>query len=52
MSLIADLQSLEPRQKSAIWASYLGWTLDAFDFFLLAFTLSAIARNSAPTSNR
>lgn len=44
MSLIADLKSLEPRQKSAIWASYLGWTLDAFDFFLLAFTLSAIAK--------
>jgi SHS family lactate transporter-like MFS transporter len=43
MSLIADLKSLEPRQRSAIWASYLGWTLDAFDFFLLAFTLSAIA---------
>ena len=44
MSLIADLKSLEPRQRSAIWASYLGWTLDAFDFFLLAFTLSAIAK--------
>ena len=43
MSLIADLKSLEPRQRSAIWASYLGWTLDAFDFFLLAFMLSAIA---------
>ena len=37
MSLIADLKSLEPRQRSAIWASYLGWTLDAFDFFLLVF---------------
>jgi SHS family lactate transporter-like MFS transporter len=44
MSLIADLKSLEPRQRSAIWASYLGWTLDAFDYFLLAFTLSAIAK--------
>ena len=44
MSLVADLRSLEPRQKSAIWASYLGWTLDAFDFFLLAFMLSAIAK--------
>ena len=44
MSLIADLKSLEPRQRSAIWASYLGWTLDAFDFFLLAFMLSAIAK--------
>jgi len=43
MSLIADLKALEPRQRSAIWASYLGWTLDAFDFFLLVFMLKAIA---------
>src|SRR5437588_10757358 len=43
MSLIADLQSLERSQKSAIWASYLGWTLDAFDFFLMVFMLKAIA---------
>src|SRR5881275_2703544 len=44
MSLIADLKALEPSQKSAIWASYLGWTLDAFDFFLMVFMLSAIAK--------
>jgi MFS transporter, SHS family, lactate transporter len=44
MSLIADLKSLEPRQRSAVWASYLGWTLDAFDFFLLVFMLSAISK--------
>jgi SHS family lactate transporter-like MFS transporter len=43
MNLIADLKSLEPRQRSAIWASYLGWTLDAFDFFLLVFMLTAIS---------
>jgi SHS family lactate transporter-like MFS transporter len=43
MSLIADLKSLEPRQRSAIWASYLGWTLDAFDYFLLVFMLKAIS---------
>jgi SHS family lactate transporter-like MFS transporter len=43
MSLIADLKSIEPRQRSAIWASYLGWTLDAFDFFLLVFMLTAIS---------
>jgi MFS transporter, SHS family, lactate transporter len=45
MSLIADLKSLEPSQRSAIWASYLGWTLDAFDFFLMVFMLSAIAKD-------
>jgi SHS family lactate transporter-like MFS transporter len=43
MSLIADLKALEKPQRSAIWASYLGWTLDAFDFFLLVFMLTAIA---------
>jgi MFS transporter, SHS family, lactate transporter len=43
MSLIADLKSLQPSQRSAIWASYLGWTLDAFDYFLLVFMFSAIA---------
>jgi MFS transporter, SHS family, lactate transporter len=43
MSLIADLKSLEASQRSAIWASYLGWTLDAFDFFLMVFMLKAIA---------
>ena len=44
MSLIADLKTLEPPQRSAIWASYLGWTLDAFDYFLLTFMLAAIAK--------
>ena len=43
MSLIADLKALDKPQRSAIWASYLGWTLDAFDFFLMVFMLSAIA---------
>jgi SHS family lactate transporter-like MFS transporter len=44
MSLIADLKSLEPSQRHAIWASYLGWTLDAFDFFLLVFLKTAIGK--------
>jgi MFS transporter, SHS family, lactate transporter len=44
MSLIADIKSLRSAQRSAIWASYLGWTLDAFDFFLMVFMLSAIAK--------
>src|SRR5947208_6753871 len=41
--MIADLKLLQPSQRSAIWASYLGWTLDAFDFFLMVFMLKAIA---------
>ena len=44
MSLMADLKALDTSQRSAIWASYLGWTLDAFDFFLLVFMKGAIAR--------
>src|SRR3546814_12849260 len=43
MTLIADLKALFKPQRAAIWASYLGWTLDAFDFFLMVFMLSAIA---------
>jgi SHS family lactate transporter-like MFS transporter len=44
MGLIADLKSLDASQRSAIWASYLGWTLDAFDYFLLTFMFGAIAK--------
>src|SRR4051812_48150980 len=44
MSLRADLSALTKPQRSAIWASYLGWTLDAFDFFLMVFMLAAIAK--------
>src|SRR3954453_7772769 len=44
MSLRAELSALTKPQRSAIWASYLGWTLDAFDFFLMVFMLAAIAR--------
>jgi SHS family lactate transporter-like MFS transporter len=44
MTLGAQLKSLTKAQRSAIWASYLGWTLDAFDFFLLVFLKTAIGR--------
>lgn len=43
MSLLADVKALDRSQRSAIWASYLGWTLDAFDFFLMVFMLKTIA---------
>jgi len=45
MTIGAQLQSLTRAQRSSILASYLGWTLDAFDFFLMVFMLSAIARD-------
>ena len=32
-------------QWSALLACFLGWTLDAFDFFLVAFTLTAVAKD-------
>jgi MFS transporter, SHS family, lactate transporter len=38
-----DLKNLNRRQRSAVLASYLGWTLDAFDYFLLVFVLKDIA---------
>src|SRR5712692_9265537 len=31
-------------QRAAVTAGFLGWTLDAFDFFLVVMTLTAIAR--------
>jgi len=31
------------QQRSVVIASYLGWTLDAFDYFLMTFTITAIA---------
>ncbi|HEY1606468.1 MAG TPA: MFS transporter [Allosphingosinicella sp.] len=43
--MLQELKSLTRSQRSAIWASYLGWTLDAFDYFLMVFMLSAIARD-------
>src|SRR5947209_5743868 len=52
MSLLADLKSLEPSQRSAIWASYLGWTLDAFDFFLLVFLKVSIGREFGATDEQ
>src|SRR5260370_1421345 len=32
-------------QRAAVLAGFLGWTLDAFDFFLVVMTLTAIARD-------
>ena len=33
-----------PDHRAAVLAGFLGWTLDAFDFFLVVMTLTAIAR--------
>src|SRR5260370_40132267 len=37
-------KDFDRRQRSAFVASFLGWTLDAFDFFLMVFVLGAIAK--------
>ena len=38
-----DLRQLTVKQRSAVLASYLGWTLDAFDFFILVFVVKDVA---------
>jgi MFS transporter, SHS family, lactate transporter len=40
---IAALSGWTNQQRSVVVASFLGWTLDAFDFFLLVFVLKDIA---------
>ncbi len=39
----SELKQLTPSQRNTVIASYLGWTLDAFDFFILVFVLKYIA---------
>jgi SHS family lactate transporter-like MFS transporter len=42
-SVWSELRRLTPTQRNAVIASYLGWTLDAFDFFIMVFVLKHIA---------
>jgi SHS family lactate transporter-like MFS transporter len=42
MALLNALKGWTPAQKNVVIASYLGWTLDAFDFFLLVFVLKDV----------
>ncbi|WP_428483079.1 MFS transporter [Sinorhizobium meliloti] len=43
MSVLSDLRSLASPQRNAVVASFLGWTLDAFDFFILVFVMKYVA---------
>ena len=43
MSIAGHFRSLTSVQRNTFAACFLGWTLDAFDFFLLTFCLKAIA---------
>ena len=43
--MLNDLRQLDGKQRSAVLASYLGWTLDAFDFFILVFVFKDVAKS-------
>ncbi|WP_089408107.1 MFS transporter [Granulicella rosea] len=43
MSLVSTMKSLTVAQRRTFTACFLGWTLDAFDFFLLTLCLTSIA---------
>lgn len=43
MSFLRDFRQLSRSQRHAFIASFLGWTLDSLDFFLLIFCVNAIA---------
>ncbi len=44
MSTLGILRELDSTQRHTVAASFLGWTLDAFDYFLLVFVIPEIAR--------
>jgi MFS transporter, SHS family, lactate transporter len=44
MALTDALKGWTAAQKNTVIASYLGWTLDAFDFFLLVFVLKDVTK--------
>jgi SHS family lactate transporter-like MFS transporter len=43
MVIVDELRALDRDQRAAFLASFLGWALDAFDFFLLTFVIKDIA---------
>jgi MFS transporter, SHS family, lactate transporter len=44
MQIPSDLRTLTPNQRAAVLACFFGWTLDAFDFFIIVFVLKDIAK--------
>jgi len=45
MVILDDVRGLTPGQRAAFLAALLGWTLDAFDFFLLTFVVKEVAHD-------
>ena len=43
MPFFGKFRALTLVQRNTFYACFLGWTLDAFDFFLLTFCLTAIS---------
>ena len=43
MSVLSTLRELDHDQRHTVLASFLGWTLDAFDYFLLTFVIVGVA---------
>jgi len=43
MELVNHFRNLTPGQRNTFIACFLGWSLDAFDFFILVFCVSALA---------
>ena len=43
MNAWSMIRSLNPQQRNTFLASFLGWSLDAFDFFLLTFVTQRVA---------
>ena len=45
MTALADLRVLDHTQRHTVAATFLGWTLDAFDYFLLVMVMPAVAES-------
>ena len=45
MTFFRVLRELDGSQRKVVFASFMGWTLDAFDYFLLVFVIPEIARD-------
>ncbi|MBS0556935.1 MAG: MFS transporter [Proteobacteria bacterium] len=45
MKFLSGLRELDSAQRHVVAASFLGWTLDAFDYFLLVFVIPEVAHD-------
>ena len=52
MSFLTPLRELDRQQRHTVLASFLGWTLDAFDYFLLTFVIVGIANDFAVSTEK